>query len=155
VARSKPKPVQPEDRSLEIDDEEDAAEARTGAGSAPASGIRITKAEATRQAIEAGMDSPDDGIDFIFKKFGIEMSKPHFSAAKSTLKKKGAFVNARPGRRPRREKAPSRAIEGYLAPPPRQHTSPSSEILDAMEAMKPLIASLGKDQIHRMIDLLG
>jgi hypothetical protein len=30
-----------------------------------------------------------------------------------------------------------------------------SELLDAMEAMKPLVSSLGKKQVKRIVDLLG
>jgi hypothetical protein len=30
-----------------------------------------------------------------------------------------------------------------------------SELLEVMEAMKPLVASLGKEQVKRIIDLLG
>lgn len=153
VARSKRKPGKPEQAAQAIDDQEETPAAQDhDEEPAPGSTIRISKLEAVRQAIEAGTDSLDDGVEFVRKRFGIEMTKPHFSAAKSILKKKGLIAEqGRPGRRPRLGKS----IEGYLAPPPRQHTSPSSEILDALETMKPLIASLGKEQIHRMIDLLG
>lgn len=51
--------------------------------------------------------------------------------------------------------SPEEAVEGYLAPPPQHPASGETDLLDAMEAMKPLVASLGKEQVKRIVDLLG
>ena len=76
-----PKPAEPEDESQEEPEEEAVAAEREERGS-------ISKSEAARQAIAAGLESPEEATEFIRKKFGIEMSKPHFSAVKSQLKKR-------------------------------------------------------------------
>ena len=61
---------------------------------------------------------------------------------------------AKPGRKPKA--APSQAVEGYLSAPPKQRgTGAEPDLLDAMEAMKPLVASLGADKVKRIVDLLG
>lgn len=110
---------------------------------------KITKSEAVRRALADGVDQPADGVAYIRDNFGLEISPTHFSAVKSTEGKKGeAAPKGKPGRKPKA------VVEGYLAPPPPAPTG-GSELLDAMEAMKPLVASLGKEQVKRIVDLLG
>jgi hypothetical protein len=75
---------------------------------------------------------------------------------KSLIRKKesSSAPKGKPGRTPRA--APSQAVEGYLAPPPKPRGSGGEpDILEAMEAMKPLVASLGADKVKRIVDLLG
>ena len=94
------------------------------------------------------IEGPDDDRGIIF---GIEMSKPHFSAVKSQLKKReggGAAPKGRPGRKPKA------AVEGYLAPPKVVPTG-EGDLLEALEAMKPLVARLGVEKVKRIVDLLG
>jgi hypothetical protein len=57
--------------------------ARTKAKAAPGN---MSKTNAIRAAMAEGIESPGDGVDFIRKRFGFEMSKQHFSATKSKLK---------------------------------------------------------------------
>jgi hypothetical protein len=45
-------------------------------------------------------------------------------------------------------------LEGYLAPP-KIDAKGDGDLIEALEAMKPLVASLGKAQVHRLVDLLG
>src|SRR4051794_37951770 len=61
-----------------------------GHGLAPQGGVK--KVDAARAAIAAGMDSPADAVEFIRKRFGIEMGPKHFSAIKSLLKKQGSAI---------------------------------------------------------------
>jgi hypothetical protein len=110
----------------------------------------ISKSEAARQALAAGFEGPEEATDFIKKTFGIEMSRSHFSAVKSQIKAKAEAPPApkgKPGRKPRA------TVEGIFTPPPK----PSSEgaLLEAMEAMKPLVASLGVEKVKRIAELLG
>jgi hypothetical protein len=42
-----------------------------------------------------------------------------------------------------------------LAPPPKPAPTGGSGLLDAMEAIKPLVASLGAEKVKRIGDLLG
>jgi hypothetical protein len=112
-------------------------------------GKTISKSEAARQALAAGLEGPEEATDFIKKTFGIEMSRSHFSAVKSQIKAKAEAPPAprgKPGRKPRA------AIEGMVKPP-----KPGSEagLLEAMEAMKPLVASLGVEKVKRIAELLG
>jgi hypothetical protein len=137
------KPVEPEDESQEVPEEAAVPPGPQDKGS-------ISKSESARQAIAAGLESPEEATEFIRKKFGIEMSKPHFSAVKSQLKKRegGAKPKGRSGRKPKA------AVEGYLAPPPKIVPTGEGDLLDAMEVMKPLIASLGPEKVKRIVDLL-
>ena len=97
----------------------------------------ITKAAAIRAALKAGIDSPTEGEKYIRDRFGIEVSRTHFSAYKSQEKAKS-----------------SGAVDGYLAPPMIEPIG-DGDLLDALEKMKPLVASLGADRVKRIVDLLG
>jgi hypothetical protein len=120
-----------------------------------AEGKLISKAEAVRRVIADGIDNPSVGSQEIKKRFDIDVTPQHFSAAKAQMKsREGAKKpKGKPGRKPKG--APSQAVEGYLSPPPKPAPAGGSELLDAMEAMKPLVASLGKEQVKRIVDLLG
>jgi hypothetical protein len=92
---------------------------------------------------------------YIRKEFGIEIAPQHFSNVKSQLKKRGGggAPKGKPGRKPKA--AAGASVEGYLAPPPKRASSGEPDLLAAMEAMKPLVASLGADKVKRIVDLLG
>lgn len=115
----------------------------------------VSKAEAVRAAIDAGMKSPTDGIAYAMKHFGIAVTKPHFSAIKSNYKKTGGVKapKGKPGRKPKA--AVSHSVEGYLAPPPKQRSGGEGDLLETLETLKPLIASHGADKLKRLVDLLG
>jgi hypothetical protein len=110
---------------------------------------KITKSEAVRRALADGVDQPADGVAYIKDNFGLEIGPGHFSAVKAGEKKKGEKPKGKPGRK---SKA---AVEGYLAPPPKPAAKGETDLLAAMEAMKPLVASLGADKVKRIVDLLG
>src|SRR3954466_8406305 len=97
-----PKPTEPEAQPQ--------GGGQEGHGIAPSDPDAISKSQAAREAIAAGVEAPDDAVEFIRKKFGIEMSKAHFSAVKSQTKKKADALKAKSGRMPKA------AVEGYLAP---------------------------------------
>lgn len=113
----------------------------------------VSKAEAIRRAIADGYDSPDKGTDYIKSTFGIEVSKAHFSANKSKLKSQDGSksvtttVKVKRGRKPR--------IEGLVAPPAKAISGSEGDLLAAMEAIKPLVASMGADKVKRLVDLLA
>src|SRR5262249_4242601 len=103
----------------------------------------IKKADAVRAALAEGVESPSEAVDFIRKRFGIEIAKQHFSAQKSQLKKRD---EARKVRRPEHG-TKSKAVRGYLAPPPKIVPTGEGDLLDVMESMKPLIAQYGADRV--------
>lgn len=111
----------------------------------------VTKTEAVRQALAEGLDSPGDIAAFAKAKYGLEIPKPQVSAYKAQAKKKAAdgSSNGKPGRKPKA------SVEDYLAPPPKLAPTGDGDLLDALEAMKPLVANLGKERVHRLVELLG
>ena len=115
-----------------------------------ASGDTPNKSQAARAAIDAGHEKPSEAVAYIKESFGIDMNPQHFSAIKSQYRKK----QAKRGRKPK--EATDQGVEGYLAPPPEQRAiGGEGDLLAAMEAMKPLVESLGKEQVKRIVDLLG
>jgi hypothetical protein len=141
--------IEPEEESQEEPETEEQDDEPTAGGKA------MSKAEAIRRALAAGFEGPQEGTSYIRKEFGIEVAPQHFTATKSQIKSRegGKMPKGRPGRKPKG--VPSQAVEGYLAPPPKPAPTGGSELLDAMEAMKPMVASLGKEQVKRIVDLLG
>jgi hypothetical protein len=110
----------------------------------------LTKADAARAALSAGLESPLQAVAYIKDRFGIDMDPQHFSAVKSTLKKKEGRPPGKPGRKPK-----SAGVEGYLAPPRRQPPVGGGDLIDSLEALKPLIAQYGSAKVKRLVDLLG
>ncbi len=110
----------------------------------------VSKAEAVRQALANGLDGLDDIAGFIRSKHGIEMPRPQLSAYRSQQKARERSGSTAT-KRGRKQKT---AVEGYLAPPKIVPTG-DGDLLDAMEAMKPLVARLGVDKVKRLVDLLG
>ena len=142
--KAQPQHVEPEDESQEPPE--------------PKAATRkvASKAEAVRQALSAGFEGPQEGTAYIRQEFGIEMAPQHFSAVKSQLKKKldSGTPAVRKGRgRPKGSK--SQAVQGYLAPPPKPPADGGADLIDTLEALKPLIAQYGADKVKRIVDLLG
>ena len=80
-AKAAPRFVEAEDESQDPEDRQ-----RLEAEEPETPGKRMSKTDAIRAAMAEGIESPGDGVDFIRKRFGLEMSKQHFSATKSKLK---------------------------------------------------------------------
>ncbi len=115
---------------------------------------KMSKTDAIRASVAEGFESPGDGVDFIRRRFGLEMSKQHFSATKSKLKSaeaQGEKEAGTPNAAARREPQPV----GDYQTPPEQPAGRDANLLDALEQMKPLIAQYGPDHVKRMVDLLG
>jgi hypothetical protein len=100
----------------------------------------ITKAEAVRRALAEGKDSPPVGVAYIKEQFGIDIAPQHFSAQKSQLKNKAVVK-----------------VKGKRGPKPAVVSRPEGEtgLLEALEAIKPLVASMGAEKVKRLVDLLG
>ena len=116
-------------------------------------GKAITKSAAASEAIAQGIESPQKASAFIKERFGIDISPQHFSAVKSQIKKKEASSAPKAKRGPKPKSA--EAAKDYLAPPPKNPASGEPDLLAVMEAMKPLVSSLGADKVKRIVALLG
>ncbi len=110
-----------------------------------------TKTEAVRMAIAAGFGSPQVGSGYIQSQFGMDVSPQHFSSTKSQLKTKE--LEDTPARKSKADS--SKDVEGYVALPAKPAAGGEEELLAALEAMKPLVASLGAEKVKRLADLLG
>lgn len=104
----------------------------------------MSKADAIRAALRAGVESPTAASNYIREQFGIDVSKTHFSAFKS-LAKRAEKVDACDA---------CGAVEACPGPP-RIEAISDGDLIAALEVMKPLVASLGADKVKRIVDLLG
>jgi len=146
--------VEPEEESQEVPEVDTEASGGDRAGR----GVP-TKADAIRRALAEGIESPEEGVDFIRRTFGLDVSRQHFSASKSRAKQEqGGAQPAEPARRGRKPKeAPAQAVAGTPDPGPKPSAPVEGEanLLAALETMKPLVAALGADKVKRIVDILG
>lgn len=132
---------------------ETAQDSKVAAGGVNPVGIEPTamtnKAQAVREALAKGIEAPGDIADFALSTYGLDIPKQQIGSYKSQAKSKGAVTGAKRGRKPK-----AAAVEGYLAPP-KIEAKGDGDLLDALEALKPLIASLGADKVRRLVDVLA
>jgi hypothetical protein len=148
-----PKPVEPEDEVQESPEEEPVAIIELTTPT-------VSKAEAVRIALSEGLESPGDIHDFIKARFGHDIPNQTISSYKAQEKarqaKKAEAVApvAEPAKRGRKPKA---AVAAPVQPVAAQKPVANGQLdlLDALTAMKPLIAQYGADQVKKMVDLLG
>ena len=106
----------------------------------------VTKSEAARVAIREGYDTPKKAVAFIKNRFGLDMNPQHFSAVKSIEAKKSGLTRKR-GRKPAGD---SPSWSSPAIPP-----NGSADLLEAIQTVKTLVASLGADKVKRIVDLLA
>jgi hypothetical protein len=142
--KSVPAHVEPEDASQEIPDEE------------PASLIEKTtmsKADACRAALAAGIEDAEKAQAFTLSKFGVEIKATDFALYKSKRKQAGGTApKGKPGRKP---KAAAPLVEGYVAPPEKPKSAGELDLLLALEGVKELMSTYGADKVRRIVDLLS
>jgi hypothetical protein len=111
---------------------------------APAEGATISNAQAVRNALDAGHEDIDSIDGFVRENYGKDIPRQQISAYKSQTRRKA-------GEAPRRGR---RSIEGYLAPP---RISPAGEadLIDALRALKPLVAKVGVENVKKLAELLS
>ncbi len=134
-----PKPIETEEESQEVEEQEEAV---------PEPEPTMSKAAAAKAALEAGIDSPKDAVEFALKKFGVEIKGADFSAVKSRYKSKDALST---GKRGSPATAPKATATPKVAPNPQ---NASGDILEGLQTLKSLIGQYGVDQVRKMVDVL-
>lgn len=142
-SKAAPQPVEPGDGAQEAE-----GGGQEGHGFAPGNGKSITKSEAVRRALADGVVLPADGVAYIESHFGLKMGPTHFSAVKSNHPKKQGATKVRAKGGPKRADAGPR-------PTPAIPANGEADLLQALEAIKPLVASLGVDKVKRLAERLG
>jgi hypothetical protein len=105
----------------------------------------IKKADAIRAALAAGLDSPGDIEGFLKSHYGIEMPRQMISSYKAQQKARDQKKagGEEPARKPRSSSPAPRSGNGEV------------DIIEALEALKPLVKELGPEKIKRLVDVLG
>lgn len=153
-AKPQPRHTDPEDADREPSEDilafED-GEKTLGPGGAVGFSGTASKADACRAALAEGITTTEEAVIFARSEFGIEIKPTDFTLYKSKAKRSRneAAPRGKPGRKPR-------PAEGHASAPARPRAaSGESELLEAMEAIKPLVDSMGADRVKRIVDLLG
>jgi hypothetical protein len=146
--KSVPSHVEPEDASQEEPDEEPAVVIEsTPIGS-------MSKADACRAALAAGIEDAEKAQEFTRSKFGVEIKATDFALYKSKAKQAAAPAKAEPAKRGRKPKSNEPAVT-HIPAAPRAATNGEPDLLESLETLKPLIAAMGAEKVHRLVDLLG
>ena len=144
MARKSNQPQHDEIDDLVGDDGEADSESTTGA----ATGKRMTKAGAARAALAAGVEVPKQASVYIKQRFGVDISPQQFSAEKCRLKQRATDPVS----------SPYGDLSHYslsATGSSRHRSFGKTDVLEALEVIKPLIDQLGADKVKRMVDLLG
>jgi hypothetical protein len=107
----------------------------------------ITMTGAVKAAIAAGVESPTAGVAFIKSQYGIDMPRNRFSIYKSRIRKRAGSPKPAAA-----AAAPSKVMKKPL---PAKRFVVDSDVLLALEAIKPLIEQHGADKVRRIVDLLS
>lgn len=111
----------------------------------------VSKTDAVREAISQGIDSPEEGTAFVRDRFGLEVSNQYFSNIKSRMKGQQGRPKGKPGRKPGRKGPAGKHANARKEP----QANGQADVLAALEAIKPLVASLGAERVKRLVDVLG
>ncbi|WP_337176114.1 hypothetical protein [Paludisphaera sp.] len=106
----------------------------------------VSNAQAVRDAMAEGLEALDDIDAFVRDRYGKEIPRQQISAYKSQARRKA-------GEAPRRGGRTRGDVEGYLAPPGRQATD--GDLIEALQALKPLVAKVGAENVKKLADLLS
>lgn len=162
MARKSTKPerhLEPEDESQDIEALE-ATEPDEDEEDDDADQPKMSKVDAIRAALAAGKESPDEGTSYVRDHFGLEISKTHWSATKSQLKRKEGLGTTKAARTPRAAKqdpapepAPTPAPRAKAAPAAQQAPALESGMISDLAAVKALVKRLGAQQVKDIADL--
>jgi hypothetical protein len=151
--KSAPKHVEAEEESQEIPEEEPEVEEEANE---PEHAATMTKADVCRALLAEGITESEDALAAAKSRFGIEIKSTDFSLYKGK-QKRGAATQT-PAKRGRKPKAfePAPPATAQVAPVTRSTAKVSEpDLIESLETLKPLIASLGAEKVKRLVDLLG
>jgi len=105
----------------------------------------MKKVDAVRATLAEGIESPTEGVEYIKKKFGIEMNAQSFSTSKFQINKaKGA--KKKPGRKPGAAAAPKAATPAV--------SSNGSSCGSLVQGLRALIEKYGVEDVGEVLALM-
>lgn len=104
----------------------------------------VSKAQAVRDALAEGIEGLGEIEEFLRSRYGLEMSRPMISSYKSQAQ----------ARRSKVAKGPREAA-GVRKPRKSSGDAAEADLIEALEALKPLVAAVGAEKVKRLADLLG
>jgi hypothetical protein len=99
-----------------------------------------------RAALADGLDGLDDIAAYVKTKHGHEIPKPQISAYKAQEKARGRKADE-PARKPAKPKS-------AVLPAAKHGGGGETDLITAMEAIKPYVKEHGAERLKRIIDLL-
>lgn len=114
---------------------------------------KVTKSDAVRAALKEGVDKPQDAVEWIKTKYGIEITPQHFSSYKSQIKKQegtGGGVGGGNGQR-RGHRSNAEATATITGGAGVNNGSPA----ELARAVKSLVERHGAGAVKEMVDVFG
>ena len=115
----------------------------------PTGGSTMKKVDAVRAALAEGVENPPEGVAYIKKKFGIEMSPGSFSTSKFQIAKAKGEPKVAAVAVPKAHRAPK------AGPSPNGHDSMGGSPAELARAVKALVTAHGVDAVKSMADVFG
>jgi hypothetical protein len=114
----------------------------------------ISKAEAVRQALAAGMESPPDGTGFVKATYGFEMTPQMWSSYKAQekarqAKKAAGKPKSQPGRKPKTTVEQLDKVVKTIQP------AVGASVISDLAAVKALVEKLGVNEVVEIAKLFG
>ena len=111
----------------------------------------VSKMEAVRQTLTAGIEKPQEAVAHIKEKFGLEVPTAIFSSYKSAINSK---KGSKPGKRGRKAKAESAVIQGSRSSAELKGNFAGNGIILAKD-VKALVEKYGADAVKGMADVFA
>ena len=151
--KSAPAPIEEEEISQEIPEDDPEVEEDDEPGRIPQGAVSQT--DAARAALDKGYEKPAEAVAYIKATFGIDMNPQYFSAIKTRTKTaEPTAKKAKPGKRGPKPK-PAAPVAAPATPTPKASSNGEAELIESLETLKPLIAAMGAEKVKRLVDLLG
>lgn len=115
---------------------------------------KMTQREAVEKALNAGKESPAEGVPYVLKEFDITLSNQAFSTIKSKIKNGGSTVKPA-GKRGRPAGSSNAAANGTAASKPASSpaTASAGSPAELAQAVKALVKQHGAVAIKQMVDV--
>jgi hypothetical protein len=111
----------------------------------------VSKMEAVRQTLAAGIEKPQEAVTHIKEKFGLEVPTAIFSSYKSAINAKKGTT---PGKRGRKAKSVS-SISGEARNSALSHGSSAGNGIHLAKDVKSLVEKYGAEAVKGMADVFA
>jgi hypothetical protein len=105
----------------------------------------VSKMEAVRQTLAHGIEKPQEGVDHIKEKFGLDVPTGIFSSYKSAINSKKGSTPGKRGRKPKSATTGTSSVSN----------DNGKNVLQLAQEVKALVGKYGADAVKGMADVFA